>query len=347
MAGYMSRREFLKHTWRTLSALPFIDKMDRLFRVKRYDLTTGIEIDSDDEHVSFAEAAQLCRHLGDSFRRLDLDHWREELTVERLKKWTEIVVLQMNAEDFIDWPDINRANDEPDESKLFYVPKDGSDANHVLGVSDCQTTAKLTGLFINPYSDLYNSPDWLGIRIHELVHKLAQETTICKGTPPDQMEASANIIMLLTLAAMANRGMATAFKSFVFEFTDVCLGATRYLVSNEEELREYEEIRTTIRPGIISQTRYEKLNREYSGNQYERLEILKKYSYLPLEKIMRAHLKSHDLLKDLTLQPRFVYPKGSSFNVAPHYEPRIVNLHNWSWIMFHLEELTDSFLTFK
>ncbi len=76
----LSRRDFLKLVGAGSAALVVAGLVgDRLAFFNRKDPTIGIDLDNDDEHVSFNEASELCILAFEAYDILDLDHWRPEL----------------------------------------------------------------------------------------------------------------------------------------------------------------------------------------------------------------------------------------------------------------------------
>ncbi len=330
MAELLSRRRFLELTLLSLGTALLPGSVTR-----RRDPVTGIELDNDDDRLSLGEAAQLTRITGRAAAILRIDHWRPPLNETLYETWVIETLLQMQADKLLEVATLP-------VRPYFFESLEENQAAHLIGTSDCLITAKLSPRFLNPNSAWYNSPDWPGAAIHENVHRTLQHD-LCSLTNSDQIENAANIITLETLASMANQGSGFAFRAFVWEMLDVCLGATFALAHQTNRLEEYEKLRSSIHPGILSQSHFEKLGREFSGNNYERFQIIDRYLLTPLQTIMRAHLKNNDLIEDLLITPRHIYPIGDNYNKAPHDEPRVVGLDDWTWAMSHLESMATAF----
>lgn len=340
MARSLSRREFnhlalyallgllLGGSNRTPAEYPNV-----LQKPPRRDQVTGIELDKDDDELNFNEVRQLALYFKDAFAALNLADWRVPLTEESLLAWAQEVSLQMEAEDIVDKPPV------PKELS-FFEPEDGSQANHQLGVSDCDTYVRLSSRFKNQLTNWYDSPDWLGTVIHELIH-LGQQSKLCRDASDDDLEATANIATLEVLAAMANRGNPYAFRAFVWEFTGICLGAAYALAYKERRVDEFEELWKEVHPGILAEARMEKLEREYAGRVTDRLAILNRYYLYPLEIIMRTHLTNNDVIDNPVLPPTMVYRSGS--NTMPSYEPRKLSLDDWAYTTGHLLEMAQAY----
>lgn len=335
MAWHLSRREFLKFSTLTFlsglaAAIP--GEVNR----RRYDRATGIELDADDENLSYEEVMRLCLKLARAAHILKLSSWRPALTDETLLAWSKEVSWQMYAEGLVDEPPV------PRELSYFDPNRSPDQVNHVLAYSDCETYIKLSERFRNPTADWYNSPDWPAGVAHELIHLGAQQTELCLDAPDELLEATANIGAIVTLAAMANRGNGLAMRALVWEFLDQCLGAAFVRAYESDRLAEYNQLRRLVYPGILSEARFEKINREYEGRTLDRLEILRKYYLLPVEIIMRSHLTNNDTLTGLILKPRALYT--ASYNGNPIiYIDRVLRLRDWTWIMGHLNEMSQAY----
>lgn len=332
MAWRLTRREFLRVSSLTLLGLFFNEQGRR----PRIDPITRIELDADDERVSYRECMQLCLRLGRAAQTLQLSTWRPPLTEETLLSWSQEVSLQMEAEGLVDTPPVPK-------DLSYFQPTDGNEANHTLAYTDCETYIKLSDRFHSPMTGWYNSPDWVAAVAHELVHLGAQKGDLCWTAPDDWLEATATIGGLVVLSAMANRGNGIAMRSFVWEFLDVCMGAAHSLALKSNQQAEFQKLRQLIYPGILSETRYQKLNREYEDRQNDLMEILQKYYLLPLEIIMRGHLTNHDKLEGLILQPKTVYRTSTYASNPASTNGRVLDLRDWSWLIGHLQEMSQAF----
>lgn len=337
MARCFSRREFLRistYGLLGLGGLLYGGEWKPL-TPKRLDPDIGIELDDNDSEVGFHEAAQLALLLGKAGDILGLDHWRPSVSEDTYEAWIIEVLLQMHADKIIDTITLPAR-------PYFFDPLEETDPLYKIGVSDCLITAQLSNRILNPMSPWYNSPDWPGTAVHENVHRTLQRD-LCNFADSDKIENAANVIMLVELASMANRGNGFAFRSFVWESLDICLGAAFFLAYQSNRLDDYQALRSAIHPGILSRSRFEKINREYAGNEFERFQRLAKYNLKPLTTIMKAHLTNRNLVNNLYLTPRRVYSAGTNYNNAPSSEQRIISVYDWIWAMSHLEDTAIAF----
>lgn len=337
MARRLTRREFLRISSVSVLGALFTEIFRRDSPRIRYDPVTRVEFDLDFQKLTFDEAAQLTLRLGETSRLLNLANWRPVLTPGSLLSWAKEVGYIMAAEGITDKTPI-----PPDIE--YFVPDNSNEANHILGYTDCESFLKINERLSQEMATWYNSPDWPGTVTHELVHYEVQKYDLCRQTVSVELEATANIVMLELLASLANWGNGFAMRSFVWEFTDICLGAAHALAINENRDHDYDRLRTQIHPGILSQSRYEKLNQDFSGRQFELASILESYSLHPLEIIIKNHLTNGDKISGLILPPVQVYLGAGYYTGGPAtLENRDLYLDDWAWIMDHLEPMAQAF----
>ncbi len=336
MGKPISRREFLRLAALSLGGLLLAGDRGPQFLVpKRFDPDLLIELDDNDLEVSFEEAAQLALLLGKAGKDLKLDRWRPPLNDVIYEAWIIEVLLQMQADKIIDTVTLP-------VRPYFFDPLEETDPLYKIGTSDCLTTAQLSNRLVNPLSPWYNSPDWPGSAVHENIHRTLQHD-LCGYGASEQVENAANVLMLTVLAALANRGSGFAFRSFVWESLDISLGAAFSLAHQSNRLEDYGRLRARIHPGILSQSRFEKINREFLGNEAVRFERLAKYSLMPLATLLKAHLTNQDLVNDLYIAPRRIYSTGTDYGSSPVSAQRVISIADWVWTMSHLRDMTSAF----
>lgn len=254
-----------------------------------YDSVLKIFLEKESDTMTFEEVSQLAIRLGNAYHSMSLEKWKPELTQTALEQWVYEVSLQMQAGGLIDEAKL------PDDLS-FFKPKNGKETNNVLGYSDCDSLVRLNTRFVNPMASWHNSPAWLGTVVHEMVHFAAQGWLTCTLESSEVVEEAANLGMMYTLAGMAVRNNAYAFRSFVYELTGMTLGAAMAMAIKNGNMEDYYELRKQVFPGAIDKMRTQKTMREWSPRMTELSEIVNKYEYKPLNNLLTAYKKNGNVV---------------------------------------------------
>ena len=208
----MSRRTALK--WGLLGVETVVlGKAINFLSGARYDSTFKIEFDGNQDKLSFNECAQLAKRFDRIYD--SLPESRPSMTQKDLLKWAVEVIPMFEYEGFVAparWP-------EKDEIG-FYAFASGSDHNHILGRSNCDSYAILNYRVANEHSSWFQDDDTITAFIHELAH--VQQGSEC-AQPTGRVENTAQIMTLEVASALVNQGNMEVLPSLVSEIRGMAL----------------------------------------------------------------------------------------------------------------------------
>lgn len=147
------------------------------------------------------------------------------------------------------------------EPKPVWAFHDDEKHNHVLGQSDCEDGLWVNARYINPVSSWYQDVRFLSTFTHELVH--SQQGIACDLQDREVVEATAVVVSLEVMAALANNGNRWMAYALLDELQGIVLGELRYRSLGSESAR----------------TRLNHLLGEIDGDPWERAERAQRYRY--------------------------------------------------------------------
>ena len=291
------------------------------------DVIFKVDFDNKKE-LSFSELSQMTKRLDKVSDSLDLSNWHPDSNGYDLIEWAKEIIPQIEAEGAVDtavWPNIAE----------FYTFGTGDEANHVLGRSDCENFIILNDRIKNKHSAMFESPDFIGVVAHELVH--ISQGDLCTPQNRENIENTAQIVMLETLAAMGNRGNKDAFKAFVWEFRGIALGAAYGIALKENHKEWYESLRSKINPGVLASARWAKHEIEYQGDDSDLRDILLVYNLGPVKRIVDAVQNHAGAITDLALPPVV----STDYTREPHARTFLMN--DFMYAMSNLESMAQAY----
>ena len=281
----------------------------------------------------FAQAKPLDTPAAELALRLDglLDQVEEpkvEITQATIAAWT-VEILP-----YFEYEGITSASVTPDSVKLTLFPS-AMENFHVLGQAFCDVfgggPVDLNGRVANPTSAWYDKPFVLATLVHELGH--IQGGGLCSGSSAE-LESTTQLVALEVLAAMANGGNELALYALLDELRDMAMGAAHYEAIANGNLDGYRALVGQVFDAPDEQARAAKSARRWSSDPATLREILYKYSWIPVDKILDGLEKGQ--IPDLKLAP---VQETFGFYGRPSNPRRPLVIDDLAYVLEHADEL--------
>lgn len=212
---------------------------------------------------------------------------------------------------------------------------------HVLGRAYCSSAGggpiEINARVGNPVSAWYGRTSFLATLVHELGH--VQGGGLCSDNS-DETESTTQLVTLEVLAAMANGGNKLALYAVLDELRDMLMGAVQYeaMVGKVDGWREFRE-RVYSTPEEIA--RSEKSARRWRSNRPLLKEILFKYSYVPVQKILKG-LPDEKIPKLMLGEPPWDGWDGAVIPYVQPLKPRALAIDDLAYVLDHAEEILNA-----
>lgn len=287
-----------------------------------------VDFEGQDE-LTFETAAGLAERFDKALDRLptpDFDN-----TLRGLKEYANEIIPQFEYEGIIyrsKWPEIIGF-------KLF--DNNGINANHVLGVSNCSNEAYVNAR-MGMYTSVWRKTEELFTLIHELAH-VQQGEKLCEEKDTMLVENSAQIGAMEVAAGLANQGNPQYFYAAVNELRRMAIRSAEYLAGKENRIDDFMKLENKLSPGAIAQARFEKDERFWNAQGWEKDRVYMTYGLIPLEMIINA-IRNHAMVIDnLAFPPKPVH-RGSHSYYDDDYS---FKLDDTAYMIEHLEEMSAGF----
>jgi hypothetical protein len=278
------KREWLYRRW-VLIVLFFIvlagllaanvGQVIRYYDAYRIDPWLATLADGDAE-LSLFEAQALAMRFHALTEEIDGSGWHPEATEERLDQWVAELIPMYAYEGVSDRTKV------PNMVALVRW-QEAFAHNKIGGRSDCGQYAVVNYRYMNPISEWYQRPYWIGILTHELAH-VAQGPGVCAIYDSQPTENAAQIVTLEVLASLANGGNRDAAYTLAHEIKGMAMSAVRAM-SSRAEYREFYQRLYPNRPDkwarLLQSERY------WARDPEQLHTILEKYNRQPLELVYR------------------------------------------------------------
>lgn len=273
------------------------------------------------------EAAELAYRLD---KLLDaIPEQTIEVTPVAIKEWTFEILP------FFEYEGIVGAAIRP-ESVLLTPYLEAMEHSHVLGRAYCTPAGggpvEINARVANKRSAWYGRPSFLATLVHELGH--IQGGGLCSDNS-DETESTTQLVTLEVLAAIANGGNGVALLSVLDELRDMLMGAVHY-EALLGKIEGWEKFRAEIYSDTDEIARSEKSKRRWRSDPALLKEILYKYSWIPVQKILKG-LPEQKIPRLLLGEPEWdgeLIPYG-----AP--QPRPLEIDDLAYVIEHAEELVE------
>lgn len=212
----------------------------------------------------------------------------------------------------------------------------------ILGASDCEEKVKISSRMENSLSPWAEGEHLFGTTVHELAH--IQQGGLCINPTEENLESSAQVMMLEILASMANRGNIFALRAFVFELKSMTGRVAMVRAYHEQREIELYNLAAKVDPGAIGQAKMAANMRYYEENTQRIETSVMKYSQMPLETVFKSYL-SGNVIEDLAI-PKVSVKVGSN-NWQYEYRTPTVWLDDLFYLLEHLEGMVQDAATVK
>ncbi len=313
--------------------LPGPTEDPRPYRPRHHDAFWRIEEDTDNEHISYDEAAQLAVRFNNAFNRLPPYH--PLVTKDMLSLWAMELIPFYPYEGAVDKAVVPKIID------LFWFSQEPDAHTHVLGRSDCDTFILLNVRLSDPFSTWSDSSvEFLFTEAHELAHT-TQGTTICSIANNDplvdekihQIEWTAQIVAFENVSALADDGNVYALYALADELRGVAGSVARAAAIRENRVPEYDALREQLYPGELARAHYERSKRFWAGKDEELLSEISRYDEAVLNTFAQAQA-GNGIVDGLALQPEF---DPATFT----FKPRQLKIDDTLYVLAHLEEMIE------
>lgn len=289
------------------------------------------EFDLNNEALSFEEACGVARRMDSVSKFMDLDNWNLSTTYEDLIWWAKEAAVQIEYNGAI-----TKARFPSDIG--FFMPRSGREANHILGRSNCANYIVLNERMQNPHTPWFQMQDFPGTVIHEMAHVAQGE--VCYAAPSENIENTAQLVMIEVLASMGNKGNAEAFKALVWEFKHMATTAAYSVALTENRMPEFEKFKLSLNPSAVDIAKWEAAKRTWADKQYELKDMLYKYNYMPVNLLVTGVRNGTNTIEGLALEPN--YGDTGTF----HYpgEPRSFKVDDFAYATTNCEALAREYV---
>lgn len=207
-------------------------------------------------------------------------------------------------------------------------------ANHVLGQSDCGEGLWMNARYVNQASPWYRDVSFLSTFVHELVH--SQQGIACDLYEREKVEATAVVVSLEVMAAMANSGNRAMAEALVDELQAIALGELRYRSLRDKDDSEIESVLDEVDGDAWDRAERRQRARYWADRPFDRAFVLRAYAHTPYALLVKA-VEKGALGEDLALAPISGGYDPTSYEET--FTRPVVRFDDLAYFLEHAEEL--------